>query len=155
VTTRSKLNAEELAAWGGFLRTHARLVRELDDELQAAHDLPLAFYDVLVNLDRAPGRRLRMRDLADAVILSRSGLTRLVDRMTRQGLIERARCREDARGFFAVLTDAGAGALREARPTHLDGVRRRFLNPLQTADLGTLAGAWDRILDDENLTDSD
>src|SRR5881397_3274392 len=97
----------ELDAWAGFLRTHATLVRELDEELTERHGLPLSSYDVLVQLDRAPEGRLRMSHLADAVLLSRSGLTRLVTRLEKQGLLERADCPSDARGAFAAITDAG------------------------------------------------
>ena len=134
----------ELRAWRGFLETHTRLVRELDEELRAAHDLPLSSYDVLTTLESAPGRRLRMRDLADAILLSRSGLTRLVDRLERGGLVAREECADDARGAFAHLTDAGLDALREARPTHQAGVRRRFLDRLEPAQRDALGDFWDR-----------
>jgi DNA-binding MarR family transcriptional regulator len=145
VSAANRLSPSELRAWAGFLRAHASLVRALDEELRAAHDLPLTSYDVLVQLEHAAGRRLRMRDLADAVLLSRSGLTRLVDRLERQGLVRREPCGEDARGWFAVLTDEGARALRRARPTHLDGVRRRFLGVLGDDELRRLAGVWERL----------
>jgi DNA-binding MarR family transcriptional regulator len=145
VSAAKRLSPPELRAWAGFLRAHANLVRELDEELRAAHGLPLTSYDVLVQLAHAPRRRLRMRDLADAVLLSRSGLTRLVDRLERQGLVRRDPCGEDARGWFAALTDEGARALRRARPTHLDGVRRRFLGVLADDDLRRLADVWERL----------
>jgi DNA-binding MarR family transcriptional regulator len=140
-----RMDAAELGAWRGFLATHARLVRELDEELRAAHGLPLSSYDVLTTLESAPGRRLRMRDLADEVVLSRSGLTRLVDRLGREGLVTREECEEDARGAFAVLTDAGARALADARPTHHDGVRTRFLDALEGEDATRLRELWARI----------
>jgi DNA-binding MarR family transcriptional regulator len=140
-----RLDEREVEAWRGFLAAHARLVRELDDELRASHGLPLSSYDVLTTLESAPDRRLRMRDLADAVVLSRSGLTRLVDRLARDGLVERVECEEDARGAFAVLTDAGARRLHDARPTHHDGVRRRFLSALGEGDASRLRGLWARI----------
>jgi DNA-binding MarR family transcriptional regulator len=146
MVARNKLTTLELRAWGGFLRTHASVLRQLDDELQAAHGLPLTSFDVLVQLDRAPDHRLRMRDLAEAVVLSRSGLTRLVDRLERQGLVQRVRCSEDQRGWFAVLTERGAEALRTALPTHVDGIRRRFLAELDEADMERLGGVWERVL---------
>ena len=94
------------------------LTRELDEELRRAHGLPLSSYDVLVNLESAPDRQMRMSELADAVLLSRSGLTRLVERLERDGLLARADCPGDARGSLAVLTDAGLARLaRRARPT--------------------------------------
>ena len=139
------LDEPEGRAWRGFLRAHARLVRQLDEELRAAHGLPLSTYDVLVNLDHAPDRRLRMRELADAIVLSRSGLTRLVDRLVRNGLVEREECEEDARGAFAVLTDAGRRVLDEARPTHQDGVRRLFAAALEPGDAERLDAVWERI----------
>jgi len=141
----SKLNDDEIRAWGGFLRTHARIVRELDDELRAAHDMPLGTFDVLINLAAAPDEMLRMRDLADAVVLSRSGLTRLVDRLVREGLVERRRCGEDARGAWAVLTPEGQHALAEASPTHIDGVRRRFLSSLDGLEQARLGDLWDKL----------
>src|SRR5919109_1889450 len=104
-----ELTALELGAWRGLLRVHAALVRELDAELGAAHSLPLTSYDVLINLQAAPDKRMRMAELADTVLLSRSGVTRLVDRLVRDGLIVRDACESDGRGSFAVLTEAGGG----------------------------------------------
>lgn len=140
-----RLDETELRAWRGFLQAHARLVRELDEELRAVHGLPLSSYDVLTTLESAPERRLRMRELADAIVLSRSGLTRLVDRLERDGLVEREECEEDARGAFAALTGAGLAALHEARPTHQAGVRRRFLAELAPGQLKDLGDLWARI----------
>ena len=144
-TVADSLTDQEHRAWSGFLRTHARLLRELDEELRAAHGMPLGTFDVLIQLSRAPGGRLRMRDLADAIVLSRSGLTRLVDRLVADGYLTRERCGEDARGAWAVLTPAGRRALEEARPTHLDGVRRRFLAALDTDDQARLGDLWARM----------
>jgi DNA-binding MarR family transcriptional regulator len=136
----------ELAAWRGMLRVHAALLKALDSELLRAHDLPLMSYEVLITLDAAPDRRLRMAELADSVLLSRSGTTRLVDRLERDGLIAREQCTDDGRGSFAVLTDRGAQLLERARATHLEGVRERFLRHFDEAELRTLAGAWERVL---------
>ena len=141
----ANLNPRETRAWGGFLRAHARLVRELDQELRAAHDMPLGTFDVLVQLSMAPEGRLRMRDLADAIVLSRSGLTRLVDRLVRDGLVERVKCGEDARGAFAVLTPKGRTALDDAMPTHLNGVRRRVLSSLDADEQARLGDVWERL----------
>ena len=102
------LTAEELAVWRMLQRAQVRITRRLESELLVAHDLPLASYEVLMQLAEAAGRRLRMNDLADRVLLSRSGLTRLIDRLQREGLVTREACPDDARGLFAVLTDAGA-----------------------------------------------
>jgi DNA-binding MarR family transcriptional regulator len=135
----------ELAAWRGFLRTHAGLVKELDADLEAQHQLPLTSYDVLTTLADQPQGRMRMRDLADAVVLSRSGLTRLVDRLQREGLLEREQCASDARGAYAVLTETGRARLREAQPLHRDGVRRRFLSRFSAEELRVLADFWERL----------
>jgi DNA-binding MarR family transcriptional regulator len=143
---RDRLSDSELAAWRGFLRVHAAMAGELDAELEERHGLALSSYDVLVNLDGAPGRKMRMRDLAEAVLLSRSGITRLVDRLARDGLIERHACESDARGAYACLTDKGRSVLEKARPTHLDGVRRRFFGDLGPSDLAALASVWERVL---------
>lgn len=142
---QARLSPDELGAWRGFLQTHARLTRQLDDELRSEHDLPLTTYDVLVQLENAPGHQMRMSELADAVLLSRSGLTRLVDRLERQGLLERRECPDDARGSLAALTDAGATRLAEARPTHLAGVRRLFLEPLGEPERRRMAAVWDQL----------
>jgi DNA-binding MarR family transcriptional regulator len=136
----------EMAAWAGFLRTHARLVRELDDELTRAHGLPLSSYDVLIQLANTPDRQMRLSQLADAVLLSRSGLSRLVARLVDQGLVDRIECADDARGAFAVLTEAGSDRLEAARETHRAGVRRRFLGRLSESQQRQLAAAWDRLL---------
>ncbi|HEY3263121.1 MAG TPA: MarR family transcriptional regulator [Pseudonocardiaceae bacterium] len=134
-------NTEELAAWRSFLRAHAHITRALERELVSEQRLSLASYDVLVQLAEAPGRMLRMTDLADAVLLSRSGVTRLVDRLERDGLVARERTSADGRGIVAVLTEKGLDQLRVASVTHLDGVVRHFvarLNCDQLAELGAI-----------------
>jgi DNA-binding MarR family transcriptional regulator len=145
-TDRAGFTATELGAWRGLLRVHASLVRALDAELDAEHGVPISSYEVLIHLSDAPDGQMRMRDLADAALLSRSGLTRLVDRLERDGLIERASCPSDARGAFAVITDAGRAVLARARPAHRAGVRRRFLDHFEDDELLQLAGYWERVL---------
>src|SRR5688500_16121017 len=105
-----ELAPAELGAWRGFLRVHSALVKALDAELIAAHALPLTSYEVLINLQAAPGRRRRMAELADGVLLSRSGTTRLVDRLERDGMLVRATLVSGGRGWFAVLQDTEGGA---------------------------------------------
>jgi DNA-binding MarR family transcriptional regulator len=145
-TAGHQLSPVELGAWRGFLRVHSALVRSLDAELASAHKLPLSSYEVLINLEAAPGRKRRMSELADSVLLSRSGMTRLVDRLEQNGLLERDHCTVDGRGCFAVLTDKGAALLESARPTHLGGVRERFLSQFADDELRMLAGMWDRVV---------
>jgi DNA-binding MarR family transcriptional regulator len=128
-----------------MLRVHARLTRELDAELVRAHRLPLSSYEVLLFLADSPGGQLRMSELADGVLLSRSGLTRLVDRMERDGLLRRERCPDDARGFLATITPKGRALFQRARRTHLDGVRERFLAQLTPEEQRTLADLWERV----------
>jgi DNA-binding MarR family transcriptional regulator len=139
------LDEEELAAWRGMLRAHAELVRELDAELAREHDMPLSSYEVLLFLNDSAEGRMRMSELADSVLLSRSGLTRLVDRLERQGLLRRERCESDARGFFAEITPEGRRAFAVARKTHLDGVRRLFLSRFSRGELRTLGGMWQKL----------
>jgi DNA-binding MarR family transcriptional regulator len=141
-----ELTPAELGAWRGLLRVHSALVKALDAELLAGHELPLTSYEVLINLQAAPGRRRRMAELADSVLLSRSGTTRLVDRLERDGLLERDTCDSDGRGCFAVLTESGEELLSKARATHLEGVRERFLNHFEPAEHEQMAAWWNRAL---------
>ncbi|WP_223167237.1 MarR family winged helix-turn-helix transcriptional regulator [Nonomuraea sp. SYSU D8015] len=134
------LTAEELAVWRMLQRAQVRITRHLEAELLVAHDLPLASYEVLMQLAEAPGRRLRMNDLAGRVLLSRSGLTRLIDRLQRYGLVSREACADDARGLFAVLTDAGAARLAEATPTYLRGIKTQFLDLLGSGEITRVRG---------------
>lgn len=136
-----------LETWRGFLHAHARLIRRMDEELQAAHGLSLAEYDALIQLANAPARRLRMSALADKVLLSRSGITRLVDRLVADGMVERSACTTDARGAEAALTTRGLDRLRAASRTHLDGVQRYFLAAMSEEALGTMTRTLDTIAD--------
>lgn len=140
------LCSTELGAWKGLLRVHASLLKALDAELETAHRLPLSSYEVLMQLADAPDRRMRMCDLADSVLLSRSGMSRLVDRLERDGLLERTPCPNDARGSFAVITEDGVALLAAARPTHHEGIRRRFLEHFSDEELELLSQYWARVL---------
>ena len=128
-----------------MLRAHAELVRELDAELAREHDMPLSSYEVLLFLNDSEDGRMRMSELADSALLSRSGLTRLVDRLERQGLLKRERCESDARGWFAEITPEGRRMFGAARKTHLDGVRRAFLSHFSRDELRTLGGLWQKL----------
>ena len=128
-----------------MLRVHAHVTHDLDAELTRLHGLPLSSYEVLLYLADSPDGRMRMSELADSVLLSRSGLTRLVDRLERDGLLERERCEEDARGYFAAITDKGRMLFDEARRTHLAGVRARFVSRLSREDLRTLGELWEKV----------
>jgi DNA-binding MarR family transcriptional regulator len=139
------LSRTELDVWRSFLRAHAHITRVLEAELLAAQRLSLASYDVLVQLAEAPGQRLRMTELADAVLLSRSGVTRLVDRLEKSGLVARARVDSDGRGVVAVLTQQGFERLKGATGTHLTGVARHFAAPLDDGELAALGRTCERL----------
>jgi DNA-binding MarR family transcriptional regulator len=137
-----------LGAWRSFIHAHARLIRRLDEELQAEHGLSLAEYDTLLQLVNAPDRRLRMSALAERVLLSRSGITRLVDRLVVAGMVERSACTTDARGAEAALTPRGLQALRSASRTHMDGVGRYFLGRIGDDDRAAIERGCNQILDE-------
>lgn len=139
------LSEEELLAWRGLLRAHASLAKLLDAALEHRHGLPMTSYEVLHRLEGAEMDRMRMCDLAEQAQMSRSGLTRLVDRLERDGLLERCSCEHDARGAYACLTDAGRKKLCDARSTHLSVVREHFFSRFSPEELGTLAEMWERI----------
>lgn len=144
--TTPYLSPAQLAAWRAFLKAHAVITRTLERELVASHRLPLAEYDVLVQLQAAEGGALRMAQLADQVLLSRSGLTRLVERLERSGLVFRQACPSDARGYFAVITDLGRARLVEAAPAHLNSVSAHFAKPLQEGQLEALRVALEQLV---------
>jgi DNA-binding MarR family transcriptional regulator len=134
-----------LAPWRAFLVAHARVSRRLDEELRAEHDLSFAEYDALLTIATAPGRRIRMRRLADQVLLSKSGVTRLIDRLVADGLVERDTCMTDARGAEAVLTAAGLERLRAASSTHLRGIADHFLDVLDPGQLAEIGRAMQTV----------
>ena len=145
VVTAERLSPTELAAWRGLLETHARVTRALDAQMRAEHGLPVSSYEVLMFLADAPGHRLRMSEIADRVLLSRSGLTRLVDRLEQLGFVSRCLVEDDGRGAYAKLTGAGLDEARAARRTHLEGVRAYFLDRLTEDDQHALAEIWTRL----------
>jgi DNA-binding MarR family transcriptional regulator len=135
-----------IGVWRSFLRAHAEVMRELERELLAETGMPLGWYDVLLQLAEAPGRRLRMAELADRVLLSRSGLTRLIDRLQAEGLVRREPSPDDARGTFTVLTTEGMHRLRLAAPVHLAGIRKHWLAHFSDSELRELGGLLARVL---------
>ncbi|MEA2632437.1 MAG: hypothetical protein QOE66_2656 [Chloroflexota bacterium] len=140
-------NHPYLDDWRTFLQAHALLSRRLDEELRAEQAMSLAEYDALVVLALAPERRLRMSQLADRVLLSRSGVTRLVDRLVASGFVDRLQCSTDARGAEAVLTELGLTRLRRASRTHLRGIDQYFIGPLSAAELGAIGQSLGTIVD--------
>jgi len=137
-----------LTAWANLLKVHAALVRELDRELRQAHDLPLTWYDVLLELNSAkPDGRLTMGELSDrVVVISRTRLSRVVDELAAAGLVTRQANPADRRSSYAVLTDAGRDRLRQAAPTYLAGIERRFAGHVSAEEADTVATALRRVL---------
>ena len=139
------LTEPEMQAWQAFLRASTRLMERLDAELEP-HGLSLADYEILVHLSAEPSAELRMTELAARTLVSRSGLTRRLDRLVESGLVERRSCPTDRRGVLAVLTPAGWRRLEESAPTHVAGVRRHFLSQLRDQDLRTLAASLNAVV---------
>jgi DNA-binding MarR family transcriptional regulator len=138
------LDALERRVWWAFLSRHAHVARCLEADLTAHSRLPLAEFDVMFQLALSDGHRLRMNELAERVLLSRAGITRLVDRLVADGLVTRAKCDSDARGSFAVLTSLGRARLEDASPGHLAAVKHFFLDSYSRTELQTLADLLDR-----------
>jgi DNA-binding MarR family transcriptional regulator len=141
----SGLNGVALDAWRGYLLSHAAITRELDADLVARHGLTSRDYEVLLFLAQESERRLAMSELANRTMLTRSGVTRLVDGLTRIGLVERVSCEEDARISYAQLTDAGHQRLREAGRTHIEGIRNAFLRHFSDDEVAHLAELLGRL----------
>ncbi|MFG2039789.1 MarR family winged helix-turn-helix transcriptional regulator [Dactylosporangium sp. NPDC048998] len=137
---------DSTTAWAALLRVHAALTPLLDQELQAAHGLPLTWYDVLLELNAVPGRRLTMSALGAAVVVSRSRVSRVVDELARAGLVERDANPDDKRSAFAKLTPAGRARLRAASPTYLAGIERHFTGLMTRAEAQTVATALGKVL---------
>ena len=137
---------EKNAAWRSFLEVHSTVLRAMERELQEGQGLLLTWYDVLVHLSEAPGDRLPHQVLADSILLSRSGVTRLVDRMVVAGLVRREPCPEDRRVSYVAMTEAGAAALHRSGPDHFRSVRQHFTRHLNPEDLPVLESFFARVL---------
>jgi DNA-binding MarR family transcriptional regulator len=145
-TATAWLDDKEMQAWYAFLRASTRLMERLDAELQP-HGISLADYEILVNLSAEPTGELRMTELATRTLVSRSGLTRRLDRLVESGLVERRSCPTDRRGVLAVLTATGRRRLEDSAPTHVEGVRRHFLSQLEGQDLLALADCLNAVVE--------
>jgi len=143
---KERLSELHLAAWRTFLKAHAIVVDRIDHDLVAAERPPLSTYDVLIELYEAPEHRLRMHELAQRVVLSRSGLTRLVDRLEAEGLLTRDRCGTDRRGAYAVITEQGIAALRQAWPVYAQGITQYFAQWLTPGEAQVFVSALERVL---------
>jgi DNA-binding MarR family transcriptional regulator len=139
------LPTTNLDAWVSFLRSHAAITRELNAQLQREHGLTLSDYEVLLHLSQADGHRLRRVDLAERVVLTASGITRLLEGLERCGCVEKAHCDSDARVTYAQLTEAGHAKLAEAAVTHLAGIDELFTGRYSGSELATLSDLLSRL----------
>jgi DNA-binding MarR family transcriptional regulator len=140
------MDERRLAVWQAFLKAHAGLAYMLNRELEEARGMPVGWYLVLLNLSKAPGGRVRMQELAESVLLSFSGMTRLFDRMAAAGLVKRAPCAQDKRGTFAVITPDGRRAFKRAAPVHLRGVQEHFARHLTDEEVAAMESALGKIV---------
>ncbi|MEU8817149.1 MarR family transcriptional regulator [Actinoplanes sp. NPDC048796] len=141
----------DVAAWAALLRVHAALVPRLDKELQSACDLPLTWYDVLLELNSAPGRKLSMGELGEVAVVSRTRASRVVDSLVAAGLVARETNPEDKRSSYATITEQGRRRLREAAPVYLAGIERHFTSQMSAAESRTVAKALEKVLSATNV----
>jgi DNA-binding MarR family transcriptional regulator len=139
-----------LAVWQAYLQTYAAVIRLLEAHLQTEQGLPLLWYDTLARLSTAPQQLLRLQELAEAVNLSQSGLTRLLDRMVEADLVERRPCKNDRRGLFAALTPAGAAKLAQAKPVYQRVLDEHFLRYLSCDEVAALQKVFTNIVQNES-----
>ena len=139
------MDGAALEAWRSYLQSHASILRVLDADLVAEHGMTTRDYEVLLYLAQAPGKKLAMSALAESTMLTRSGITRLIDGLVEAGLIERVGCRSDARVSYAQLTEAGYQKLRSASSTHVAGISRLFLEHFTAEEIDQLASLLSRL----------
>ena len=142
---------DRVAPWAALLRVHAAVVPKLEQAL-AAQQMPLAWYDVLLELNAAPDRRLRMSELGARVVLSRERVSRVVDELERAGLVRRERNPDDRRSLFAVLTPEGRARLRAAAPVYLEGIERHYTGHLEDEEIRVISVALQRVLEAEEAS---
>ncbi len=136
----------QIDAWAALLNAQSEVVRHIEAELKAQGQISLTWYDVLLSLEFAPGQRLRMSEIAESIVLSRSALTRSVDKLEAAGLLRRERCEEDERGAYAALTDKGREAMALARPVCWAAIEKYFAAPLTKTEIATLTRILDKII---------
>jgi DNA-binding MarR family transcriptional regulator len=133
-----RVDPEYVEAWGHLLRLQARVVARIEADLRKSDKIALTWYDVLLTLDNTTEKRLRMSEIAERIVLSRSALTRSVDRLEAEGFLKRERCSQDERGAYAVLTKKGRRALTEARRVYWAGIRKHFASNMTAAEISDL-----------------
>ncbi|MBM2614591.1 MarR family transcriptional regulator [Actinoplanes sp. LDG1-06] len=136
----------DTAAWAALLRVHAALVPRIDRELQRRCGLPLTWYDVLLELNSAPGRRLSMGELGEVAVVSRTRASRVVDQLVAAGFVSRSSNPEDKRSAYAVITDEGRKVLRAAAPVYLAAIERFYTSHMSAAESRTVAAALEKVL---------
>ena len=141
------LNPREMKAWRAYIIGSRRLLEALDSDLDG-HDLTMADYEVMAQLSEAPGRRIRMSELADLAMLSKSRLSHRMKVMEKAGWVRREECAEDRRGFWAVMTDKGMKAIVAAAPSHVESVRRRFIDQLSVKEQEALSGIFSHVTEE-------
>jgi DNA-binding MarR family transcriptional regulator len=142
-----KPDQRRMRAWQSLLLSHNALFHQLDRELEEAVGMPLQWYEVLLRIYRAPGRRMRMQELVDSMLFTPSGVTRLVDRLVENGLVRREKCPSDLRGTYAALTEHGVASFRKAGPVHLKGIQQHFGCHLTDDEADALAEGLGRIVE--------
>jgi DNA-binding MarR family transcriptional regulator len=143
----TKIDPLWLQTWRLFITAHAKLIGEIDQRLREAHQIPLNSYDVLIELYEATNHHLRMSDLADRVLLTRSGLTRLVDKLEQDGLLRREVDPQDRRGFYANLTEAGIEAMRQAWPVYAEGISTLFVEHISREEAVSFSRVFARMIE--------
>ncbi len=138
----------KIDAWRWLITANGRLIKKIDAEVTAAGFIPVDWYDVVLELSRAPGRRLRMHELADAIVLSRSGLTRHLDKLEKAGLVRRERCPSDRRGWNAVLTDQGFETLRKSWPAYAAAIEKYFASQITLKEARNLTVTLKRLAEE-------
>ena len=141
------LNPREMKAWRSYIIASRRLLEALDSDLEG-HDLTMADYEVMAQLSDAPGRRMRMSELADLAMLSKSRLSHRMKVMEKAGWVRREECVEDRRGYWAVMTDKGWKAIVAAAPSHVASVRKRFIDQLSAKEQEALAGIFGHVTEE-------
>jgi len=140
-----RVTDKEIAAWRAFITAHARAIEQIELDLNRQKRVPLTTYDVLIALYEAPERKLRFKELTGRIILTKSGITRLVDRLEKEGLIAREKDLEDRRGIYAVLTPEGEQALRSAWPIYARGIKRYFASALTAREIDLIYAGMEAV----------
>lgn len=135
----------EQCAWGGLLETYARMNQLIEADLQKNHHISHVEFEVLLRLEFAPNHKMRIQDLAAQSILTRSGMSRAIERLEKAGFVKREGASEDRRGFYAVLTDEGIKRFESAAEQHIEFVRRNFLSHFSEKELKTMSGFWQKL----------